>query len=681
MRNLILFITFTTGCGLARPADVPDPIHITVESGDGQHTIVDHMLTQPLVVFVSNSTGPVENFTVDFKAVTDGVMLSESSPRTDILGHARTTLKLGTASGAYVVEARAAGTDSVATFTNVADPGQATKIEFDTPPATATAGSTLEIAAIAKDAFGNRVSGVAVAYAATGGGSLSAASVATDDMGRAPTRLTMATTIVTTHVEATVPTLAPVSIDIANVPDVAAQLAIVSGNNQADFPTTKLAPMIVRVRDQYGNIAPGVDVAFTVTASGGTLSETLPSNAVGEAQSTLTLPVTTADASVEVSVPNVAPVTFNAHALSFAGKVDSSVSLTAVTLIKSGDINGDGKPDLIVGSANNGTWYVFLNTTAANATMPTFSPPFRFSGVLGVTGMAIADFNGDGKIDVALGDVISEIKVFNNTTMTGATTPTFSSPLTLASITNFTNFLRVVDFNNDGKADLFLSSTFSSGAAILVNTTADPATVNFSGIAVLEGTSLYGTSADIGDINVDGKLDVIDLKTGATPSVAIRINTTTGATTTFAARVDLPVTAGTTQVILADMTGDGKPDVVTSNTTTNIVSIRPNTTAANSTMPTFGTPVDFMTGTNPTSVRIFDINKDGKLDMLTANKGSATVSLFFNASTSAILTLAPKIDLPCATNTSDAVIADINGDTHFDVISGNQGSFSTLLAR
>ena len=79
-----------------------------------------------------------------------------------------------------------------------------------------------------------------------------------------------------------------------------AGLVIISGNDQQGTPGTALPnPLIVEVRDQYGNPLPGVQVAFTVTAGEGKLSglltvEHVTTDANGRAERTLTLGATQA---------------------------------------------------------------------------------------------------------------------------------------------------------------------------------------------------------------------------------------------------------------------------------------------------------------------------------------------------------------------------------------------------
>src|SRR5581483_1509081 len=102
-----------------------------------------------------------------------------------------------------------------------------------------------------------------------------------------------------------------------------------------------------------------------------------------------------------------------------------------------GDINGDGKPD-VVAAQGNGNANVFLNTTAPGATSFTFAPSQQFSaGFSSVRQVRLGDFNGDGKLDLvfvthSLSGVVS---VLLNSTTPGSTTASFGSAATFATNT------------------------------------------------------------------------------------------------------------------------------------------------------------------------------------------------------------------------------------------------------
>ena len=165
------------------------------------------------------------------------------------------------------------------------------------------------------DQNGSAFAGAIVTFeVASGDGTVSVETAATDANGQAATTLALGPDPGTITVRATVAGLDPVVFTATGLA-IARTLDKVSGDGQQGASGATLAePLVISVLDQTGAAFPGATVTFAVTAGGGTLSETTVSTgANGRAASTLTLGIPGAN-TVTVSVSGLEPVTFTATA-------------------------------------------------------------------------------------------------------------------------------------------------------------------------------------------------------------------------------------------------------------------------------------------------------------------------------------------------------------------------------
>ena len=181
--------------------------------------------------------------------------------------------------------------------------------------------------------------------------------------------------------------------------------------------------------------------------------------------------------------------------------------------VKLGDLDGDG--DLDVFFANNGKNRYGLNDGTGFFTMQDL-PNDDSAGSLGVT---LADFDGDGDLDafVANEDVLN--RLYENKGTSSGTWQGFKDPAALAlssgtdTATATSSSVISADFNGDGKPDLLVGNDGTANRLFLNNRGSDQI-VKFSEGTITSNNLSKTLSLLSGDLDGDGDLDVVILNDG-----------------------------------------------------------------------------------------------------------------------------------------------------------------------
>lgn len=241
------------------------------------------------------------------------------------------------------------------------------------------------------------------------------------------------------------------------------------------------------------------------------------------------------------------------HQINFSPKQDLTISGLAFC-IAAGDLDGDGKPDIVAGSINAQSIYVYKNSsTTGNIS---FSAPMTYPSGTNPYCVAIADIDGDGKPDLISANYLAgNFSVFRNTTA--------NSVLSFAAKVDFTTGLgprciAIADLNNDGKADLAIVDELSNSLQIFPNTSSAGQIAFAAPTTYTTGSNPYGIA--IGDLDQDGKPDlaVVNNQSG---TLSIFRNTTSGSTIALGSKTDYNTTIEPNGVVIADLNGDGLPDI------------------------------------------------------------------------------------------------------------------------
>jgi hypothetical protein len=235
------------------------------------------------------------------------------------------------------------------------------------------------------------------------------------------------------------------------------------------------------------------------------------------------------------------------------------------------------------------------------------------------------------------------------------------------------NGVTVADFDGDGKADIATANNYStagSPASVSVLRNTGSSAIDFAPrIDIATGVLTYAVAS--GDLNGDGKIDLVSSSI-AGKTISVFQNISSSGNILFAPKLDLATGTNPYSIAIADFDGDGKPDIVVANYLSNTVSIYRNTGSGNSL--SFATKVDFTTGLAPRSVATGDFDNDGKIDIAVSNELSNTISVFRNTSTSGLVNFAGKVDYNTNGNPYGVAVGDMNLDGLSDVVVVNNSS-------
>ncbi len=234
----------------------------------------------------------------------------------------------------------------------------------------------------------------------------------------------------------------------------------------------------------------------------------------------------------------------------------------------------------------------------------------------------------------------------------------------------------LIDLDGDTKSDII--TTFSTGTFAVFKNTSAGGIISFAAAANFT-TGSQPIMAVSEDLNGDKKPDVVVSNYSSNTISAFR-NTSTVSTISFSAKIDFSTGTNPRGVAIQDLDNNGFPDIVATNYNSNTISIFRNTSSSGSAL-SFAAKVDYATGTNPHSVSLADIDGDGKADIIVTNSGSANVSVFRNTCTAGTISFQPGINFITGNNPRPVSAGDMDGDDKPDLVIGNGGSGTVSLLR
>jgi len=313
------------------------------------------------------------------------------------------------------------------------------------------------------------------------------------------------------------------------------------------------------------------------------------------------------------------------------------------------DVNNDGKTDVVTVTnplGMQGVISVFLGNGDGTLQTP---QPYTIGD--DPVQPALADFNGDGHIDIAVPLIGGVVEILLNNGNGKFQNPT-SYPTAMGPEVAVAG-----DFNGDGKLDLAVGGGYNTASILLGNGdgTFAPYT-NF-------GTNGISYSMAAGDLNLDGKLDLVVLNLDSINSNLLNVLLGFG-DGTFAARRDLSVATGPASVAVGDFNRDGKPDLA-------IATLGGGVSILLATGPgSFSPPMNFGAGELPDGIVTADFNHDGRLDLAVSVGGSNSAAILLGNGDG---TFQNAVYYPTGSRPSSIASGDFNGDGNPDLAVTNSG--------
>ena len=321
--------------------------------------------------------------------------------------------------------------------------------------------------------------------------------------------------------------------------------------------------------------------------------------------------------------------------------------------LATGDVNGDGKVDIVTADFQSDTVSVLIG--AGDGTFATTSIPFQG----GHAGVVLSEVNGDGKLDIVTADYDGDTA----SVLLGHGDGTFGTPTSMAVGHNPYN-LSVADVTGDGIADIVVANSGAYTVSLLEG----------NGDGTFQAATQIGRNTSPGfvvvaDVNKDGWADLVttDYNDG---TVTVLLGQSDG---TFAAQGALAVGANPVPAVVADTNGDGNLDIVVGNNQDASVSV-----LLGHGDGIFAGQIKTAVGIDPIGLAVRDVNGDDKPDVVTGNYGDSTVSVLLGNGDG---TFAAQTPLAVGANPYAAAIADFNGDGNPDIATANYigDSVSILL--
>jgi hypothetical protein len=364
---------------------------------------------------------------------------------------------------------------------------------------------------------------------------------------------------------------------------------------------------------------------------------------------------------------------------SFGPRLDLAASPNPCSVVMA-DLDGDGRPDLVVAHAGGGAGLLIYQNLSMGGVLSngSFGTPVSLPGPganASAYSVTVADVDGDGKLDLLVCDgQQNQLVIYRNISTGGTlTSNSFAAPVVLA-VGVSPRFVRVRDLDGDGRPDIVCANYGSSTISIFRNIgSAGSLTTNSFAPRVDLAAGSGVIDVAVGDLDGDGKPDLAAVNYNVSFMSVYRNVSVYGVLNTNSfVRADLPAMGSCGYMVIGDVDGDGKPDLIAGSTDDEAIEVCRNvSTPGLLNSNSFAPGVVFGIAGRIHKIELGDIDGDGRADIGLVTEENSAFSVFQNLSEPGSFTsssLGGRVDYASGSNPAEVAIGDLDGDGRPDVV-------------